>query len=429
MQNSLAQVPQARRFYYGWLVVAVSTFAMLVTNGLSVGGLPIFFKPLMTDLGITDRSVIGTATAITFLISGGLSPVVGNLIGRVNVRALMAFGCVLLGGGLVLYARATTPRGIFVAHMLLGLSLCFASLIPNTVLVSNWFKRLRGLAMGIVITGTSLGGMLIPALATPLIQKYGWRVAMLTVSSLIWFLLIPAIWLVVRVHPREKGLLPDGDGSAAEETTTAASASAAALPGMTLEEAVRTPLFYIFALCAAMLFYAILAVVQQLNLFLQSPQIGMSLGAATKIQITMSTASIFGKLFFGWLSDRLPKAWVNVLCCTVLSLAGALLLMLSAGNALLFALGFGFGYGGAFVLVQLMVAECFGLKQLGRILGVILIVETIGGALGNYMTGQLAQAAGDYRLGFRAVFITTIIAFLASLLLIRLMPRRSVEAR
>ena len=418
------------KFFYGWLIVAVATLAMLITNGLAVGGLPVFFKPLLTDLGITDRSVIGTATAVTFLISGGLAPVAGNLIGRFNLRLLMSAGCVFLGVGLSIYARAHSPQQIFVAHMLLGLGLCFAGLLPNTVLVSNWFRRQRGLAMGVVITGTSLGTLLIPKLAAPLIQAQGWRFAMLAVSALIWFILLPAIWLVVRVHPRELGLAPDGatadEPDAAVNTT--AQAPSAQLPGLTLGEAVRTPMFYVFSLCAAMLFYSILAVVQQLNLFLQSPRIGMNLTAAATIQSTLGAASIVGKLVFGQISDRFPKVWVNMICCGTLCLAGGMLLSLTATTAFPFALAFGFGYGGAFVLVQLMVAECFGLRELGRILGVITIVETVGGALGNFLTGKLAQAAGDYSAGFGAVFGAAVIAFIAALLLLRLLPRRAQTA-
>ena len=193
-------------------------------------------------------------------------------------------------------------------------------------------------------------------------------------------------------------------------------------------EAVRTPMFYVFSICAAMLFYSILAVVQQLNLYLQSPRVGMSLTAAANIQSTMGAASIAGKLIFGWLSDRFPKVWVNLVCCAALCLAGVMLLNLTAASAFPFALAFGFGYGGAFVLVQLMVAECFGLRELGRILGVILIVETVGGALGNFMTGKLAQAAGDYSAGFVAVFGAAVIAFLAALLLVRLVPKRALAA-
>lgn len=426
MQNTLTTPPPKTPFFYGWLIVSVATLAMLVTNGLAVGGLPVFYQPLLTDLGITDRSVIGTATAVTFLISGGLSPVAGNLIGRINLRVLMTFGCVALGLGLFVYARANGPKQIFVAHMIMGLALSFAGLIPNTVLVSNWFRRMRGVAMGIVITGTSLGAMSIPQLAAPLIQKYGWRYAMLAVSMLIWFILIPAIWLVVRVHPRQKGVLPDGALAAETSLNTAASVGPLQLPGLTLGEAMRTPMFYVFSICAATLFYSILAVVQQLTLYLRSPRIGMTLIEAANIQSTMGAASILGKLIFGWLSDRFPKVWVNMFCCGLLCLAGALLLSLTAASAFPFALAFGFGYGGAFVLVQLMVAECFGLRELGRILGVILIVETIGGALGNYLTGQLAQAAGDYSAGFVAVFGASVIAFVAALLLIKLVPRRGL---
>ncbi|MBI1761631.1 MAG: MFS transporter [Acidobacteria bacterium] len=420
---------EGAKFFYGWLIVAVSTLAMLVTNGLAIGGLPVFFKPLLTDLGITDRSVIGTATMLTFLISGGLSSLSGNLLGRVNLRGLMSFGCVAMGIGLFIYSRAHNPTQIYLAHILLGLGLSFSALIPNTWLISNWFKRQRGSALGLVVMGTSLGGILIPQLARPLIEKYNWRVAMLAVSMLIWFVLLPAIWLIVQVHPRELGLEPDGAAPGTNDSATVAPTDVPAnLPGLTLGEALRTPMFYVFSLCAATAFYSILAVVQQLNLFLQSPRVGLSLTATANIQSTMGAASIVGKLGFGWLSDRFPKVWINLICCGVLCLAGTLLLSLTAASAYPFALAFGFGYGGAFVLVQLMVAECFGLRELGRILGVITVVETVGGALGNFLTGKLAQAAGDYSAGFTAVFGASVIAFVAALLLVKLVPKRAVAS-
>jgi MFS family permease len=419
MDNTLTATK--RGLFYGWWIVAVSTLAMMITNGLSIGGLPVFFKPLLTDLKISDPSVIGGAAALTFVISGLLAPLVGSLIGKVNLRVLMSVGCVCLGVGLFIYSRATAPSHIYIAHVFLGLTLCFASLIPNTVLVSNWFRRMRGTAMGIVITGTSLGGAVIPQIARPLIEAYGWRTAMLAVSTIVWIVLLPAIWLVVRIHPSEKGLHPDGDREAAVTGQT----SQAALTGMTLGEALRTPMFYIFSLCAALLFYSILATVQQLNLYLQSPAIGMTLGAAAGIQSTMAVASIGGKFFFGWLSDRVSKTWVNAMCCVLLCGAAALLLQLSPGLALAFAIPFGLGYGGAFVLVQLLVAECFGLKHLGRILGVITVVETIGGALGNYLTGKLAKA-GDYSLAFNWVFMATVVALVCALVLIRLVPRKQM---
>ncbi len=312
MDNTL--ITTKRGIFYGWWIVAVSTLAMMITNGLSIGGLPVFFKPILTDLKISDPSVIGGAAALTFVISGLLAPLVGSLIGKVNLRALMSVGCVWLGIGLLVYSQATAPKHLYIAHCFLGLTLCFASLIPNTVLVSNWFRRQRGMAMGMMITGTSLGGALIPQIARPLIENYGWRTAMLAVSTIVWVVLLPAIWLVVRIHPQEKGLHPDGDS----ETTVTGQTAQTALTGMTLGEALRTPMFYIFSLCAALLFYSILATVQQLNLYLQSPQIGMTLGAAAGIQSAMAVASIGGKFFFGWLSDRVSKTWVNAMCCVLL---------------------------------------------------------------------------------------------------------------
>ncbi|HNQ16054.1 MAG TPA: MFS transporter, partial [Pyrinomonadaceae bacterium] len=180
------------RFFYGWIIVAISTLALVVSNGLSIGGIPVFYKFVQTDLvalGSVEQakvqSVYGLAPALTFLLAGFLSPVAGFLLQRLNAKTMLIIGCFILGSGLLLYSRATSPLYVYGAHALLGTSLGFVGVLVNTVLISTWFNRKRGLALGIVLTGTSFGGAIIPAISTPLIQKYGWRSAMLMVSLII----------------------------------------------------------------------------------------------------------------------------------------------------------------------------------------------------------------------------------------------------
>src|SRR5687768_15694610 len=157
------------RFYYGWVIVGIATLALVVSNGLSIGGIPVFYKPIQEDLlGLgtmtaeTADRITGDGASLTFILAGVFSLVVGSLLIRFSPRTLMIVGCAFLGAGLIFYSRATTPWHIYLSHSLLGLSLGLVGVMMQTVLIANWFRRRRGTAMGIVLTGTSIGGVLVP---------------------------------------------------------------------------------------------------------------------------------------------------------------------------------------------------------------------------------------------------------------------------
>jgi MFS family permease len=406
------------RFYYGWMIVAVATLALVVSNGLSIGGIPVFYKPIQEDLlrlgSITPETadrVTGDAASLTFILAGIFSLIAGGLLRRFSMRKLMIVGCGFLGGGLAVYAFATLPWHIYVCHSLLGLSLGLVGVMMQTVLIANWFHRRRGLAMGIVLTGTSLGGVLIPLISRPLIVAYGWRSAMLIVGSVVWVVLLPAIVLIVKEKPT--------DADASDEFTEERSES----EGLTLREAAGTSTFWILALCAASVFYPIFTTSQQFILHIQkSPSIGVDAGTASVAQSFLFATSVGGKFLFGWLSDRLRTTRVMIICCGIMFLATLLLLgFLTAGTVFLFLIPFGIGYGGTFVLLQLLAAEMFGLKDIGKIIGALTVVETAGAALGGMVTGRLAAAhGGDYTIAFYGVTIAAGVALASVVLLDRI---------
>lgn len=400
-----------QNFYYGWIIVAVSTLCLLVSNGLAILGLPVFYKPMLEELvsagGIEAdkaQTLVGSAAGLTFVLAGLIAPVAGYLLRKISSKIMMCIGCVILGGALVIYSQSGSPSLIYLSHGLLGLSLGFVGVLVNTVLISNWFRRKRGLAMGIVLTGTSFGGVVIPQLAAPLIAWYGWRTAMIAVSLLVWLILLPAAVFLVRSRPEDMGLVQDGD----EAATGVLKEARMSTSGLTLGEALMTPGFWIFSICAALIFYGIFVVSQQLNLYLQSPKVGFSLQEAGNVQSKMFAASVAGKFLFGWLSDRFRAARVMLAGAAVMFASTFVLFDLSRETVLLFAIPFGLSYGGIFVLLQLLVADYFGLKDLGPILGAVTVVETIGGAVGTRVTGMIAdQNGGDYSQGFFLLIGTT----------------------
>jgi len=389
-----------------WLILAVATFGLIVSNGLSIGGIPVFYKGIQDDLiarGAIEvshaQTFISNCANITFFMSGVFSMLGGWLLTRISLKFLMILGSVALGLGLVMHAEATTVGTIYFSRFLMGASLGFVGVTPSVVLVSNWFDKNRGTALGVLLTGTSLGGVSIPFIATPLINAYGWRTAMLLVSLLVWLLLLPAIMFFVK--DRET----NSDEAVAED-------------GMTLQQAIRTPIFWVFGLCAALVFYPIFVTSQQFVLYLQSPKIGVSLTVAAWAQSAFFAASVGGKFLSGVVSDRFSSTKVLLLFCTLMFAATLVLFDLSAWTAMLFLLPFGLGYGGTFVLLQRLAADYFGRREYGKILGTIVMIEIIGAAVGGRVTGILAdRAGGDYTVAFYGVTFAALGAFACAVLL------------
>lgn len=423
---------KSSRFFYGWVIVAIATLALLISNGLSIGGIPVFYKFVQGDLVASgavpqDRiqSVYGLAPALTFLFAGFLAPVAGYLLHKLNARVMMMIGCVILGCGLILYSQATAAPMVYAAHALLGTSLGFVGVLVCTVLVSNWFTKRRGTALGIVLTGTSFGGVLIPQIATPLIQAYGWRTAMVGISLIIWLILLPAAVFLVKNRPSDVGDVPDGDPTARLATNV----TPVAPTGLTLGQALKTPIFWVFSICAALIFYAIFVVSQQLNLYLQGPKIGFTPQQAAGVQSLLFGLSVLGKFLYGFLADKFATTRVMLVSASTMFLSTLAFLYFDSSTVYVFAVLFGLNYGGTFVLLQLLVADYFGLKEYGKILGAVTVIETMGGAAGTIITGRLADAdGGDYSRAFLGLIVVTGISLAMVVILNLMYSKREPEA-
>ena len=402
-------------FFYGWVIVAVATLALVVSNGLSIGGIPVFYKAIRDDFVASGavaadsaESFIAFGATLTFFFAGILSPLAGWLIQRFSLKKLMFAGCLLLGLGLTAHSQTENTFVVYAARTLMGISLCLVGVLPSIVLVSNWFVRRRGLALGILLTGTSIGGVVIPQIATPLITAYGWRTTMLIVSFLIWVVLVPAILFLVKDRPGDLGILPDGEELAAAEK------GSVSVQGLMLSEALRTPLFWILSICAAAVFYPIFVATQQV--ILQAAKIGLSSQQASFGLSTLFFVSVTGKFLFGFLSDRFPPTRVMIACCFLMFASTLVLLDLTSSTVFAFLIPFGFGYGGTFVLLQRIAADYFGNRDYPKILGVLIVIETVGASIGGLITGRLADAAGgDYTTAFYALIAVRGLAFLLTI--------------
>lgn len=391
---------------YRWIILVVATLGLVISNGIAISGIPVFSKPIQSEFvekGIiaadNAQTFIANASIITFLMSGVFSLVAGWALTRISLRHSMIAGAVMLGVAMVLHSRAESVLIVYLARFLMGAALGFVGVTPSVILVSNWFGKKKGTALGILLTGTSIGGFLMPVVFSKIIELYQWRAALLIVSLFVWIILFPLIVFVVR-RPEE----PSSDPLPVMSS------------GLTLSEALRTKQFWIFSVAAALVFYTIFVATQQFILYLQSPKIGLSLSIASAWQSILFGLSVTGKTAAGFLSDRFSANRIT-LWSTAMMLASTFVLLL-AGAPFGFLLLYGLGYGATFVMLQRLVSEYFGDRDYARILGTITMIEIFGGVVGGRLTGYLAdKSGGDYSTAFYAMVAVTAAAFFCMLAL------------
>lgn len=367
---------------------------MMVVNGMVLGGLNIFDRPLLDALNSSATTPVSLRDfklrdAITMGVSGLLAPFAGAAADRFGVRPLMAIGALLLSAGYLLYSKVDSLGDIYLIHALFASALVACGMVVNVILVSRWFVKDRGLALGIVLAGTSLGNGTLPPLNALLMVSVGWQSSFAWLS-LLPLLLIPIILFVIREYPVN-----------IERQISMGLAKADMPPqfaGLTLADAVRTPNYWILAVTAMFSFFAIIGTQAHLNLYMLSH--GFSQTEAGLSYTVLFYFGLVGKIASGGLADRVGRKQILVGALTTMTI-GASVLMLSVGNATWIGLvSFGFGWGGMYTLLQLLAADYFGPRHLGKILGTITILDTLGAGLGSAIIGAIFDHTASYDQAF-----------------------------
>jgi MFS family permease len=390
-----------RQVFYGWWITVASGFILFITVGVGLYTLPVFLVPLQNHFG-WSRAAIAAGGSVGALTAGLISPMAGAWIDRYGSRKVMTMGALLMGSGFVLLSLMESLWQLYVINLLSAAGLACVAWIPNQTLISNWFVRNRGVAMGISLAGIGLGGLALAPLADLLITRFGWRLAFLALASLIVVPTVGVILVVVRSRPADLGLLPDGDEPVTgmgDPTHMRANDRETDADGMDLGEALRTSAFWILALCNFLSIFASFSIVIHLAAFLndqgfESDTAAMSLGLVIGM-------SVGGRVIFGIAADRFTKKNVMFLIQALLALGTLFLFTIQTSETRAgFVIIFGLAYGGAAVLGPLLVGECFGLRSFGKILGLFMLSATIGAATGPVLAGWIYDVTESYRLAF-----------------------------
>jgi sugar phosphate permease len=447
--------------YYPWVVALTGMLALFLSNGMTATGITIF-DPSLLDEFHWSRGDFKFRDFLNFLVTALIAPFVGILIDRFNPKYLLMFGCTLLTlgyfgysmianggpvliiecnavltavalGGIIVVALATLLPGlgrvasvgiavvaaglglwayathwvgdalkqVYVIHLMFSLALSTSGSMTVIYLVSSWFVKHRGLAIGIALVGTSLGSAVLPTLNPFLIEAYGWRQAYVynAFMPVVLFLLV---FFVIKGTPKHAGMMAVGQSEAIGDLKQ---------HGLTFREAVRTRTFWAIGFSGFLTYYAIFSFVQHFVLHLNKG-FGYPLKQAGPMLGLFSVVAMAAKLFNGALADRIDRHKV-FLGCQLIMLVGLIgLATMKREWVIGSAVIIGLGWGGLFTLYNMLAVNNFGLREIGRINGAISLLESIGVGLGSWITGKLFDIYGTYQVAFGMIAFAVFLALL-----------------
>ena len=379
-----------------WWVVAGSTISLSLANGpVMFFTFGLFLTALTTEFG-WQRGTVSLSLLIGYILGGAVSPFVGRLVDRYGVRPVAIAFAVLFALSIASLSLTTSSVTVFLTlSALAGFFGGGHAPIPYAKVVSAWFDEKRGLALGIAMTGTGIGGALLPQFTRRMMDAYGWRGAYVGLGALTLAIAVPAIALLVREPPNLR-----------QQTR---SASAAALPGVSVGDAVRSFRMWTIGIAAFLVVTTVNGTIGHFVPILNDRGISPQIAAATLSAVGLST--IAGRIIAGYLLDRLFAPYVAAVVFLLPIISLTLLGAGTTGNGpLLAAITLGVSLGAEVDLVGFLVSRYFGLRTFGEIYGYLFGIFTFGTGLGQYLMGLSYDFTHSYNVTLTVFGIFLVIA-------------------
>jgi len=395
-------------FYYGWVITGCAFFVLFFTYGVQYS-FGVFVPPMVDELG-WDRASLGGAFSLYSIIYTMFTVVSGKLTDSHGPRRIIAVGGVLLATGLIATSQLSSQWQLFFWYGIvaaLGMSTAY---IPCNMTVVKWFRRKRGLALGIAASGASIGILLIPILSTFLIERFNWRFGLLVLGcSMFVVLLIAARFMI---GSPETLSLADGQIEANENGVGGVAQS------WSVAEARKSASFWFLLLGFALTMTTV--GVPFVHVVSYGRDIGLSDGDGALAVSVIGLLSLIGGLTLGAMSDRYGRKSAFVIAYVLQVVAFVLFLKAdNAGSVYLAAAFFGCYYGGFASLYPALVGDLFGPDHAGAIGGLIVAGGGILGGWGPALAGYLRDVNGNYN----DAFVLCLISAVCSVVLFVVLPK------
>ncbi len=398
------------RFFYGWIIVAVSFLCWLVADAFGFYTFGLFIGPLKEEFGWTTLMITGAMTT-RGVIAAGLGPLIGYLADKkYGARILMTGGVLAAGATTMAVSQIQSLWQFYLLYGFVGAlgMIGFGGLVTHTI-IAKWFILKRGRAMGMASMGVSISGTIFVPLVHFLITNYGWRTTLLCLGLIIWAVALIPVALLVRRSPEDVGLRPDGlDAEAVEAQSLSEIPVAHGFEdeySWTLGQALRTRAMWLLLAAFNLAGLSFSGVTIHFFAFIESKGIPSFYGAAGMTTIAIGCAIV--KVPWGMLAEKFPARFCLMIVYAGCAAGLAILLGLKSGpQVFLFAIIYGTSLGGVIVLRELLFADYYGRAFLGTIRGVVMPVNLVSIAGGPLLAAWIKDYTGSYVIAFTIFLIT-----------------------
>jgi len=379
-------------------ILFTAFLALFAIVGFALYGPPFFYDFMTKEFG-WSRSVVTSGNAVGKLLVAPLFGfLAGWLIDAYGPRKLMLTGALFAGTALIGLSFSSSLGMFYLFYVFNALGYVFGGPLPCQVLISRWFDKNRGKAMGIAYLGIGTGGALVPLISAGLEKNLGWHTALAALGILVILISFPMAWFI-----------RDNTGNQVEKSKPTEI--------VTIKSILRNPNFYLLAIGSMCSIGAVSSIYQHLKLYLRDLDYSQT-NAAQVISFLMFS-SLTGRVLMGFLADLINRKQVMILIYLIVACTIPLLMVPDfPGRIYLFAVIFGIGLGGDYMIIPLMAADLFGLRALGRTMGIILVADGIAESLFPILVGHLYNVTTkSYATGFifligLALLGAVIVAFL-----------------
>jgi MFS family permease len=401
--NSASLSPSRGRFFYGWYIVGTGFLTNIASAFALASTLSIFLKPLTAELGIS-RGVFSLLRSGEGIIGALSAPFVGTLVDRHGGRWLIAIGTAIVAAGYFVLGHVDT----FTQFALVRLTLVtlgdamMGSMVVNIV-IARWFLRRRGRAFAISSMGVGFAKVCMPIVAASLIVWFGWRQTWV-VFGLVTLVLgvVPAL-LFIRRSPEEMGLVPDGTEEPIVSRVKQKRATTNATTNQDLEwtsgEAMRTGTFWLLVITFGIASVGVTGL--NLHVYPYVTDLGHPPLVAATVMSVIASMQLFSPLAWGLLAERVDVRIAAMLRFVIQGIGLGLAIL--TANLFCLYVGFflyGIGLGGNMVLPEVLWANYFGRRSLGKVRGLGLLISQVMAAAGPPFFGFLFDITNGYGLSF-----------------------------
>ncbi len=396
-------MPTAKRFF-GWWITVAAFFTFGIAVGIPYYGGPFFYDYYKKTFGWSTTEVT-MGFPLAALLTLWVGPV---LVHRFSPRKMIIIGTGCTGLAFVGFGMMKGSLPVYYALWFVYIvGYIFSGPIAHQVIVSQWFRRMRGKAMAVVYLGVGVfGGISAKYIENPLTNAYGFQTALILVGCMM-ILAWPIALFMMKDRPSDVGQFPDGEETAAD--------SGVPVPPKSFKFMLSQPAFWLLMIGSICSIGSIGSINQHMKLvfleqgFKDQAQLNAVFGNAT---LCILFSSIAGRLIMGWLADKYNKKLVMTVTYALVAATIPLLFLVTPQEPdylYVFAVLFGFGMGADYMLIPLMAAERFGVNSLARAMAIILPADTIGQTWFPLIISKMHDSMGNYATPLKIVFIFSII--------------------